>query len=156
MTAKKKAAASGSRRQVRLMDLQRVEEKCDNLAGQVEALTNLLNAKQSGPFDGLSLEQALLAAATVIGQISPGASLDYQIYGRCKPALRAIKAFIEQDPSGLLDKPKSRTPVKPGGVVTRVQPVPDQPLTETVPPSSSYTMSNIDIQGTQRPSRKPG
>lgn len=126
MTDKTPAGPSGSRRQVRLMDLQRLEEKVDRLSGEVDTLREsnktLTESLLKSPFHGMDLNGILTAAAYIFSVNQPGQVADYQIMNRAKHAMRGIEALMTGNTDLLQDKPKSRARVKPGAQVTHVQP----------------------------------
>lgn len=126
MTDSNKAGASGERRQPRLMDLQRAEEKCDQLAGEVSALraevSDLRKAVASSPFAGLEFDNVITALAYVVGMNQPGGVLDYQVKQRASHALRGLKALFTGDDSGLQDRPTPYVQPKASARLTHIQP----------------------------------
>ena len=125
MTAPKNPGGAGSARQVRLMDLTRLETKVDQLTGEVTSLraeaSDLRTALNTSPFAGISLDAVttMLSFVAALGQ--PGGCEDYVIKQRATHVMRGIQAMLLNDDSLLQDKPRVRGEVRPGAVETPVQ-----------------------------------
>lgn len=149
-TPKKTAAKSGDRRQPRLQDIERLESKVEQLTGKFQAYDDLLAAKGSSPFDGMTFDQVCAGFAYAIAVLQPGAqTLDYLVGQRIKRSMRALKAVMADDESMYEDRPKRRSRPTPGAVETPVEGV----KAEAESVSSSEKVTTAEALGLTPPTR---